>query len=167
MTAAGATPPEGEIHLRGPMLLRAYRDGTDPRDADGWFPTGDAGRWDAEAGRLRVTGRMADVIVTGGEKVWPVLVEQALATHPGVAESLVFGRPDRVWGQRVVARVVATDPADPPGLDALRGHVKETLPPWAAPQELEVVPSLPRTASGKLSRTVSSPTTASGAAGPG
>lgn len=148
----GGDGGEGEIQVRGPMLLRAYRDGADPKDADGWFPTGDAGWWDGDAGRLRVTGRMADVIVTGGEKVWPVLVEQVLATHPGVAESLVFGRDDPVWGQRVVAHVVPTDPADPPTLDTLRGHVKETLPPWAAPHELEVVPSLPRTASGKLSR---------------
>jgi O-succinylbenzoic acid--CoA ligase len=143
---------EGEIQVRGPMLLRAYRDGTDPKDADGWFPTGDAGWWDEEADRLRVTGRMADVIVTGGEKVWPVLVERALAAHPQVAESLVLGRDDPVWGQRVVARVVPADPADPPALDSLRGHVKETLPPWAAPHELEIVPALPRTPSGKVRR---------------
>jgi O-succinylbenzoic acid--CoA ligase len=143
---------DSEIHLRGPMLLRAYRDGTDPKDVDGWFPTGDAGEWDAATHRLRVTGRMDDVIRSGGEKVWPTSVEEGLAQHPGVGEVVVFGRPDPTWGQRVVARIVPTDPSDPPTLDDLRGLVKETLPPWAAPQELELASSLPRTALGKVAR---------------
>jgi o-succinylbenzoate---CoA ligase len=142
---------DGELMVRGPMLLRAYRDGTDPKDAEGWLRTGDAGWWDGAA-RLQVQGRIGDVIVTGGEKVWPVQVEQVLATHSGVREVIVVGRDDPVWGQRVVARVVATRSDDPPQLDSLRGHVKESLPPWAAPQELELVDVLPRTPSGKLRR---------------
>lgn len=147
------TDDQGQIHLRAPMLLRCYRDGHDPRDADGWFPTGDAGSWDPTANRLAVTGRIGDMIVTGGEKVWPVVVEEALVAHPGVAEALVFGRDDPTWGRRVVARIVAADPHEPPTLDTLRGWVKETLPPWAAPRELEVATELPRTALGKLRRT--------------
>jgi o-succinylbenzoate---CoA ligase len=90
--------------------------------------------------------------VTGGEKVWPVLVEQVLTSHPGVGEVAVFGRDDPVWGQRVVARVVPTRKSEPPTLDDLRCLVKETLPPWAAPRELELVATLPRTPSGKLVR---------------
>ena len=147
------TSDQGEIHLRAPMLLRGYRDGHDPRDADGWLPTGDAGTWDPAANRLTVTGRIGDLIVTGGEKVWPVVVEEALVAHPGVAEALVFGRDDPTWGRRVVARIVAADGQDPPTLDTLRGWVKETLPPWAAPRELELATELPRTALGKLRRT--------------
>jgi len=143
--------PDGEIHLRGPMLLRCYRDGTDPRDADGWFPTGDLGAW-ADDGRLRVHGRRGDLVITGGENVWPAAVEQALLGHPAVAEVAVVGRPDPEWGQRVVAVVVPTDPAAPPSLAELRDWTKQALPAYAAPRILEVVASLPRTTSGKVRR---------------
>jgi len=134
------------------MLARAYRDGTDPRDRDGWLPTGDAGAWDAEAGLLRVFGRTGDVVVTGGENVWPAAVERVLARHPAVAEVAVVGRPDPEWGQVVVALVVAADPADPPSLLDLRDAVRAELPAYAAPRQLDLVPDLPRTASGKVAR---------------
>ncbi|MFP5254377.1 MAG: class I adenylate-forming enzyme family protein [Acidimicrobiia bacterium] len=142
---------DGEVHLRCPMLLRAYRDGTDPKDPDGWFPTGDLGELLPD-GRLHVHGRRGDLIITGGENVWPTAVERALATHPAVAEVAVVGRPDPEWGQRVVAVVVPTDPAAPPGLDDLRAHVKMELPAYAAPSVLELRGSLPRTQSGKVRR---------------
>lgn len=138
----------GQVWVRGPMLLRCYRDGTDPKDADGWFPTGDAGCF--EDGRLHVDGRMGDVIVTGGEKVWPASVEAVLRAHPQVADVAVVGRPDDEWGHRVVAVVVAE--GEPPTLDGLRGWVKERLPAWCAPREVEVVDALPRTALGKVRR---------------
>ncbi|MGH9068972.1 MAG: class I adenylate-forming enzyme family protein [Acidimicrobiales bacterium] len=141
-----------EILLRGPMLARGYRDGSDPRTAGGWLPTGDAGGWDAD-GRLAVWGRLDDMVVTGGENVWPVAVEAVLRGHPGVAEVAVAGRPDPEWGQRVVAFVVpAGGHRDPPSLDGLRGLVKERLGPWAAPRELVLVDSLPRTSIGKVRR---------------
>ena len=142
----------GEVQLRAPMLLRTYRDGTDPRTPDGWFPTGDAGEWDARAGRLRVHGRIADVIVTGGEKVWPAAVERVLGRLPGVREVAVAGHPDPEWGQRVVALVVPADRAAPPALDDLRAAVREELPAYAAPREIRLVDTLPRTASGKVAR---------------
>jgi O-succinylbenzoic acid--CoA ligase len=144
----GAT---GEVMVRGPMLLRAYRDGTDPRVSGGWFPTGDAGRLEPD-GTLAVFGRMADVIVSGGEKVWPVPVERLLASHPGVVQVAVWKRPDPEWGERVVAWVVPADPAAPPGLDELRDMVASAMAPWSAPRELEVVASLPCTPSGKVRR---------------
>jgi O-succinylbenzoic acid--CoA ligase len=139
---------EGEVQVRGPMLLRCYRDGVDPKDADGWFATGDAGT--ITDGVLSVTGRIGDVINTGGEKVWPIAVERALEGTPGVAELAIAGRPDPEWGQRVVAFVVVD--GDPPTLDALRARVKQTLPAYAAPKELVLVDSLPRTSSGKVKR---------------
>ncbi len=142
----------GQIELRCPMLLRCYRDGSDPRDADGWFPTGDAGAWDDTDGRLQVFGRTDDVIVTGGENVWPVAVERVLAAHTRVREVAVVGRPDPEWGQRVTALVVPADPADPPTLDDLRGAAKRDLPAYCAPGELILVTELPRTGSGKLAR---------------
>jgi o-succinylbenzoate---CoA ligase len=134
------------------MLLRAYRDGTDPRDADGWFPTGDAGVWDVAEGRLRVFGRVGDVIVTGGEKVWPAAVERVLGTHATVAAVAVVGQPDAEWGHRVVAVVVPQDPGRPPELAVLREAVKAELPGYAAPRELRVVDSLPTTGLGKVAR---------------
>jgi o-succinylbenzoate---CoA ligase len=143
---------EGQIHVRGPMLLRAYRDGTDPKDADGWFPTGDAGEWDATAQRLSVFGRTGDLIVTGGENVWPVAVERVLSRHPGVRDVAVVGRPDPEWGHRVAALVVPENPADPPTLDGLRNTAKTELPAYAAPRELDLVEALPRTPLGKVAR---------------
>lgn len=139
----------GEISVRGPMLLRAYRDGTDPK-VDGWLPTGDSGRFAGD--RLHVDGRIGDVIVTGGEKVWPVVVETALRTHEGVADVVVAGRPDAEWGQRVIAWIIAADPTAPPTLEVLREHVKATLPAYAAPRDVWVVDSFPRTSSGKVVR---------------
>lgn len=139
----------GQILLRGPALLRCYRDGTDPKDAQGWLPTGDAGVLDPD-GRLHVRGRMGDLIITGGENVWPAAVERVLRTHPAVAEVAVAGRPDPEWGQRVVAWVVPADPGSPPALGDLRAHVKDHLPSYCAPRELVVVPDLPRTPSGKV-----------------
>lgn len=142
---------DGEIHVRGPMLLRAYRDGRDPKDADGWFATGDGGELDAD-GRLVVHGRTGEMINTGGEKVWPVEVEQVLALHPAVADVAVIGRPHPEWGATVTAVVVPTDPAAPPTLDELRTHCREHLHPWAAPRGLELTDALPKTLLGKIQR---------------
>jgi len=142
---------DGQILVRGPMLLRCYRDGTDPKDPDGWLATGDAGDWTPDR-RLIVRGRMADLIITGGENVWPAAVEAILAEHPAVAEVVVIGRPDAEWGERVVAVVVPARAGDPPTLDELRGFVRERLASWAAPRELELVTSLPRTSIGKVRR---------------
>ena len=142
---------DGELHVRGPMLARAYRDGTPTLDADGWLHTGDAADVEAD-GRLTVLGRLDDVIVTGGEKVHPEAVERVLRGAPGVAEVAVAGRPDAEWGHVVVAWVVAHDRAAPPGLDGLREVVRAELPPWAAPRRLVVVDALPRTPLGKVRR---------------
>ncbi|MGA9276496.1 class I adenylate-forming enzyme family protein [Ilumatobacter sp.] len=143
--------PVGEIRLRGPMLLRCYRDGVDPRDRDGWFPTGDLGVWLGD-GRLHVAGRSSDLIITGGENVWPEAVEAALRTHDAVADVMVRGVADDEWGQLVEAIVVAA-PGSEPTLDSLRGHVKEQHPAHMAPKRLRVVDAIPRTALGKPIRT--------------
>jgi O-succinylbenzoic acid--CoA ligase len=145
----------GEVFLRGPMLLRCYRDGTDPKTDDGWLPTGDAGVLDAH-GCLSVLGRLDDTVISGGENIWPVQVEEVLRKHSGVLEAAVGGRPDPDWGERVVAYVVAS----PAGqvlqpkalLEALREIVSEQVAPYAAPRELVLVASLPRTAIGKVNR---------------
>jgi len=140
----------GEVHLRGPMLLRGYRDGTDPVDGDGWLPTGDVGRW-LDDGRLHVDGRAGDLIITGGENVWPEPVEAALRERPGVLDVAVTGTPDDEWGQ-VVTAVVVPSTAGPPTLDRLRDAVKESLPAFCAPRRLVLVEAIPRTALGKVRR---------------
>lgn len=143
--------PEDGIELAGPMML-GYR--FDPESTarafteDGWLRTGDTGEIGPQ-GRLRVIGRVDDLINSGGEKVWPHEVEAALRTHPKVGDVLVRGRPDPEWGQRVVAWVVAADPADPPTLEELRTHAAHRLARHKVPRELVPVQALPRTAVGK------------------
>jgi len=141
----------GEVLLKGPMLLRCYRDGTVPFDEHGWFATGDAGHF-APDGRLVVDGRLTDMIISGGENIWPTTVEAALSAHPGVAEVAVTSRPDPEWGERVVACVVPSDPSSPPELAELRALARDQVAPFAAPRELVLVSSLPKTSIGKLRR---------------
>jgi o-succinylbenzoate---CoA ligase len=116
----------------------------------GSLRTGDLGRLD-EQGRLIVTGRKGDVIITGGENVSPVEIEAVLAEHPDVVESAVFSRPHPLWGEAITARVVPRDGAE---LDqgALRAHCLERLAGFKVPKAFELVSELPRTASGKVRR---------------
>lgn len=144
--------PGDEIELRGPTLLTGYRTGDPPAvSEDGWLRTGDAGEIDRR-GRLRVLGRLGDVIVTGGEKVAPQEVEAALRSHAKVREIAIAGRRDPEWGERVVAWVVPHDPSDPPTLDELRDAAGAALPRYAAPRELRLIQHLPKTFSGKVRR---------------
>jgi O-succinylbenzoic acid--CoA ligase len=152
--ASTSAVAEGEILVRAPMLLRCYRDGATgrvkgPDGLDSWFATGDGGALGAD-GQLSVSGRLADVITTGAEKVWPDSVERALISHPDVAEVAVWKRSDPEWGERVVAWVVPTEHT--PTLEELREIVAEAIAPWAAPKELVIVDDLPRTAAGKVRR---------------
>jgi len=139
--------------VRAPMCARAYRDGTPidavgPDGTRGWLATGDAGR--VVDGHVEVHGRLAEVIVTGGEKVWPAEVERVIGALDAVGEVAVWRRADPEWGHRVVAWVVPA--GDPPTLDEVRAKVAATLPPWAAPRELVIVAALPRAPSGKVVR---------------
>jgi o-succinylbenzoate---CoA ligase len=146
---------DGEILLQAPMLLRCYRDGSTGRvlGPDGqksWFATGDAGFLTAD-GTLAVSGRIAEMITTGGEKVWPDAVERVMATHAGVAEVAVWKRPDPEWGERVVAWVVPGEAL--PKAEELKDLVAGIIAPWAAPKEIVFTAELPRTPSGKIRRT--------------
>lgn len=143
--------PSGEIEIRADLLLRCYRtvDGEiDPFRADGWFPTGDLGRIDPD-GRLWIDGRAGDMIITGGENVWPHRLERLLASHPAIVEAAVVGRPDPDWGHRVEAFIVAQDD-EQPSLDEVREFVRQELPTWYAPKEIHFRNELPKTALGKL-----------------
>ncbi len=142
---------DGELHVRGASLLRCYRDGTDPKDPEGWYATGDLGSVDAH-GRVTVTGRADHLIVTGGENVRPETVEAILRGVPGVADVAVTGRADPEWGMRVVALVVPTDRSAPPELATLRDAVGDATARHAAPRELVLVDAIPRSALGKIRR---------------
>ena len=97
-------------------------------------------------------GRRGDLIITGGENVWPAPVERVLHGLAEVAEVAVVGRPDPEWGQVVTAVAVAADPSAPPTIDRLRDAVKAELPAYCAPRRLELVDALPRTLLGKVRR---------------
>ena len=140
---------DGVIEVRAPMLFRTYRDGTSPLDAEGWFRTGDIGDFDGSI--LSVQGREGDLIITGGENVWPQQVEDALTKHNSVLEVCVAGVPDREWGHSVHAWIVLNED-QVISLDETRDLVKQTLPSYCAPKELHIVSSIPRTSLGKPQR---------------
>jgi len=135
---------DDEVHVRGPMLMRGYRD---EALGDEWLATGDFGEID-DTGRLVVHGRRGNLIVTGGEKVWPHDVEETLLAHPQIADCAVRGVPDDEWGHRVVAWIVPI--TDDPELDSIRNWVRERLSAVHAPKELRLVTHVPRTALGKV-----------------
>jgi o-succinylbenzoate---CoA ligase len=148
--------PDEEIQLAGPTLMRGYvRDPQATATAftlDGWLRTGDAGEVGDDE-RLRVHGRLDEMIRTGAEKVWPQEVEAAIREHPRVADVAVTGRPDPEWGQQVIAYVVPAPIDDPPTLQELRDFATDRVARFKAPRDLVLVHELPRTASGKLLRT--------------
>jgi acyl-CoA synthetase (AMP-forming)/AMP-acid ligase II len=117
---------------------------------DGWLHTGDIGELDPR-GYLRVLDRRDDLIVSGGENVYPAEVEAVLLEHPAVLEAAVIGRPDRTWGQAVHAVVVPV-PGTRCDAEQLATWVRERLAGFKLPRSFEFASELPRTASGKLRR---------------
>ena len=143
---------EDEIHLRCPMLMRAYRNDQSVSLNDDWYATGDMGEVSGD-GKLSVYGRRTDMIITGGENVWPAVVENSIGSHPLVNQVVVRGTQDAAWGQRVVAYVVLNDSAPASNaalLSDLREHVKQNLPAFCAPQQIVVLAAIPRTSLGKV-----------------
>ena len=142
----------GEIRVRGTNVMRRYwnrPDATDDAfDADGWFRSGDVGYVD-EDGFLFICDRLKDMIISGGENIYPAEVEGALFAHPAILEVAVVGAPDEQWGERVVAFVV-TKPGQRLTLEALRSFAGEHLARYKLPSELRLVEALPRNSSGKV-----------------
>ena len=134
----------GEVVVRGQMVAASAL------DSEGRLFTGDLGTFD-DRGRLVITGRKADTIVTGGENVAPVEVEDVLLTHPAVADAAVFARPDAEWGEAVVASVVLRERATV-GPEELRAFCAERLAGFKVPKAFEFVSTLPRSRTGKLLR---------------
>lgn len=144
-------PPgeSGELWVRGEQVSGRYV-GVEPGDEGGWFRTKDAARVDA-AGYVFVEGRLDDVIVRGGENISPGEVEDALLSHPDVADAGVTGLPDDDWGERVVAAIVPT-PGTTPDPAALQDWVRDRLRSSKTPSMVEVVEGLPYNDNGKLVR---------------
>jgi o-succinylbenzoate---CoA ligase len=135
---------DGEVLVRGKTVAAGAL------APDGWLHTGDLGALD-EGGRLQVSGRKADTIVTGAENVAPVEVEAVLLEHPAVADAGVFGRRDAEWGEAIVAQVVLRSGAVA-SPEQLRRHCAQNLAPYKVPKLIDVVPRLPRGVTGKLLR---------------
>ena len=149
------TDEVGELVLRGPNVFAGYwglPEATAEAFRGGWFHTGDLGRIDAE-GFITLVDRKKDMIITGGENVYPIEVEQVLYRHPAVREVAVVGVPDVRWGETPVATVALQDGAEPTG-EELIAYTRERLAHFKCPTRIEFVAELPRTATGKVLKTV-------------
>jgi O-succinylbenzoic acid--CoA ligase len=143
--------PGVEVILQdGEVLVRGATVSAGALADDGWLHTGDLGAFD-DRGRLQITGRKSETIITGGENVAPAEVEALLLEHPAVVDAGVFGRPDLEWGEAVVAVVVLRD-GDPVEPGELRAFCAERLAAFKVPKLVALAPRLPRTPGGKLRR---------------
>ena len=142
---------DGEIQLRGPNVFSHYWENTAATDdafVDGWFRTGDVGHRDGD-GYVTIADRLKDVIISGGENVYPAEVEAVLADHPAIADVAVVGRADERWGETPVAVVIAA-PGSAVTIEELRSWCDGRMARFKQPTAVLVVDDLPRTALGKV-----------------
>jgi fatty-acyl-CoA synthase len=143
----------GELVLRGNDVMLGYcRDpeGTEAALGDGWFRTGDLGVIHPD-GYVELRDRSKDVIISGGENITSVEVEQAINAHPAVLEVAVVAAPDEKWGERPVA-FVTVKPRSSLDPDAVIAHVRERLASFKAPRDVYLVDELPKTSTGKIQK---------------
>lgn len=141
----------GELLVRGPHVCAGYWEDPEATAAairGGWLHTGDLAERDAE-GCVRIVGRAKDVIISGGENIYPAEVESALAAHPAVAEVALIGVPDPRWGEVGRAVVVPRGELDP---EALLAFARERLARYKVPRSVVLVEALPRTSAGKVDK---------------
>jgi O-succinylbenzoic acid--CoA ligase len=149
----GAVGEVGEIVVRGPTIMLGYADRPDETSRalrDGWLHTGDLGYLDHE-GDLYVVDRREDLIISGGENIYPAEVESVLRDHPALEDSGVIGLPDPEWGQVVVA-AVKVRPGSRTTEDAVKAFCARRLARYKIPVRVLFVDDLPRSAAGKLIR---------------
>jgi acyl-CoA synthetase (AMP-forming)/AMP-acid ligase II len=142
------TGQTGRVFVGNSMLFEGYTSGGSKDVVDGLMATGDVGRFDEE-GRLFVEGRDDEMIVSGGENVFPVEVENCLARHPEVTDVAAIGVPDEQFGQRLRAFVVVRD-RDTVGAEDLQEYVKANLARYKVPRDIRFLDELPRNATGKV-----------------
>ena len=143
----------GSIYVSNDTQFEGYTEGSSDKGKAfhaGFMSSGDVGYLD-DAGRLFVVGRDDEMIVSGGENVYPIEVEKTLAAHPDVAEAAVIGVDDEQYGQRLAAFVVLT-PGAGATPDTLKQHVRENLANYKVPREITVLDELPRGNTGKILR---------------
>jgi fatty-acyl-CoA synthase len=155
--ATGAPLPVsavGELCVRGYGVMTGYFDMPEATaqaiDGEGWYHTGDLASMDAR-GFLRIEGRIKDMIIRGGENIYPREIEETLARHPTIAEVAVIGLPDERWGE-IVTAVMRLRPGADRDHEAWRAHCREHLAPHKTPARWEVVDAFPLTASGKIQK---------------
>ncbi len=152
----------GELLLRAPNVVRRYWPDVPAVDAEGWFHSGDLARQAAD-GSYTVVGRAKDMVISGGENIYPAEIEHLLASHPAVADCAVLGLPDAQWGEKLVAVVVLKHKnGHNPASDgheslsnwesALTGYLRERLARYKLPRRWVFVEALPRTALGKVQK---------------
>lgn len=154
--ASGITLPRGragELCTRGYSVMLGYWDEPERTaevvDAGRWMHTGDLAVI-REDGYVQIVGRIKDMIIRGGENVYPREIEEFLYGHPKVADVQVIGVPDARYGEEIVACVIPRDPADPPTAEDLGSFCRERLAHYKVPRRVEVVDALPMTVSGKV-----------------
>lgn len=144
---------QGEIQARGYQTMIGYHGQPEATARtllpDGWLRTGDLGSMD-ERGYLRITGRLSDMVIRGGENIYPAEVEAALLRLSAVAGVAVFGLPDEHWGEIVAAAIQVVDDQRCPDVDTLRSHCRQLLAPHKTPARWFAISSLPLTPSGKV-----------------
>jgi O-succinylbenzoate-CoA ligase len=144
----------GEVLVRGPHIMREYwhrPDATAEALVDGWFHTGDIAEMDAE-GFVYIRDRLKDMIISGGENIYPAEVENALQAHPGISEAAVIGQPSERWGESPFAVVVRTDPSLDE--DGVLRWCREHLARYKVPRGLVFADEIPRNPSGKILKRV-------------
>jgi o-succinylbenzoate---CoA ligase len=140
----------GEVYVRGPHVTPGYIGHATTQNPliDGWLPTGDIGYFDEE-GYLYIVDRRSDLIISGGENIYPAEIENVLAAHPLISEAGVCGKDDEEWGSVPIAFVVVTENVSD---EELRVFCRERLASYKVPKEFHFVEELPRNASNKLLR---------------
>jgi long-chain acyl-CoA synthetase len=143
---------EGEICVKGHNIMKGYLNNPQDTEAtfwkDGWFRSGDIGILDEE-GYLFIVDRLKDMIITGGENVYPREVEEVLYAIPGVQECAVIGIPDKEWGEKVIAFIVPKEEKELPAAD-IKAFLKSRLSPFKVPKEYVMVKEMPKNAAGKI-----------------
>lgn len=142
----------GELLVRAPNVMKGYwknQEETQKVLQNGWFATGDC-LWRDQDGFLYVAGRKKDVMITGGENVYPVEVEQVLYRHPNIKEAAIVGVSDEKWGEVIKAVIVLKDPKQQINIEGIKAFCEGKLARYKMPKILEFVSALPRNAAGKV-----------------
>ena len=144
----------GEVCIKGPNVMKGYWNREDATaeaiDAEGWFHSGDIGYLDNED-FLFLCDRVKDMVISGGENIYPAEVESILYGHPAILEVAVIGLPDDKWGEAVVA-IVALNEGSELTLEALRDFAGESLARYKLPSQLHFIDMLPRNPAGKVQK---------------